>query len=203
MIAIITGDIINSVRTTGSEWMPVLKKYLSVLGTSPEDWEIYRGDEFQLKTLSESALETAIIIKALIKSIKGLDVRMGIGMGTETFKAKTIGESNGSAYQLSGRVFETLKEQHLNLAFASGSKVYDDTLNLMLKLALDFMDNWTVVSSEIIALALQNPKASQHEIALQLHIRQSAVSQRQKRARLDLVLEVLHYYKQTIKSQVS
>lgn len=202
MIAIITGDIINSGHSTGSEWMPVLKKYLSQHGTSPEDWEIYRGDEFQIKTSSERALEIAIFIKALLKSIKGLDVRMAIGIGTENFKAKTVSESNGTAYQLSGRVFETLKEQGLNLAFASGNKEYDQTLNLILKLALDFMNNWTSVSAEIVTLALQKPDASQQEIALQLHIQQSAVSQRQKRARLDMVLEVLEYYGQTIKNRV-
>lgn len=202
MIAIITGDIINSDHSLGSEWMPILKDYLSTQGTSPEDWEIYRGDEFQIKTSLESALETAISIKALIKSFKGLDVRMGMGIGNESFKGKTVSESNGTAYQLSGRVFETLKDQNLNLAFASGDKEYDETLNLVLKLALDFMDNWTVVSAEIITLALQNPEASQHHIALQLHIQQSAVSQRQKRARLHLVLEVLDYYRQTITNRI-
>ena len=72
----------------------------------------------------------------------------------------------------------------------------DRTLNLMLRLALDFMDDWSIVSAEIVALVLENPEASQQEIAERLHIQQSAVSQRQKRARLDLVTELLDYYEQ-------
>lgn len=198
MIAIITGDIINSENSKTSEWIPVLKNYLFTFGKTPTDWEIYRGDEFQIKTSPEKALHTAICIKTIIKSIKGLDVRMGIGIGLESFKGKTVSESNGSAYQNSGRVFETLKEHKLNLAFASDDKNYDLTLNLILKLGLGFMDNWTKVSAEIVALALMQPKASQQEIAAQLHIQQSAVSQRQKRARLEMVLEILNYYSQTI-----
>ncbi len=194
MIAIITGDIIDSEKHQASEWIPVLKEFFSQKGQTPKDWEIYRGDEFQLRIVQEHALRTAIRIKALIKSIKNLDVRMGIGLGTETFAGSKVSESNGSAYQRSGRTFEALKEWKLNLKIATGNKEYDSMLNLMLKLASDFMDNWSIVSAEIVAMALENPNASQNEIAKQLGIQQSAVSQRQKRARLDLVLELMDFY---------
>jgi hypothetical protein len=198
MIAIITGDIVNSEEHQASEWIPVLKKFFSQIGQTPGDWEIYRGDEFQLKTAQEHALKTAIRIKALIKSIKNLDVRMGIGLGKETFVGTGVSESNGPAYQRSGRTFEALKERKLNLTIATGNREYDITLNLMLKLALDFMDTWSTVSAEIVAIALEHPNASQNEIAQQLNIQQSAVSQRQKRARLDLVHEVLDFYTNTL-----
>lgn len=199
MIAIITGDIIDSESHKSSEWLGILKRYLSQLGDSPTDWEIYRGDEFQLKIVREDALQAAIHIKALIKTVKGLDVRMGIGLGTETFRGVGVSESNGTAYQRSGRTFESLKEDKLNLTIATGSGFYDDTLNLMLKLALNFMDDWSTVSAEIVVMALEYPNASQKEIAERLDIQQSAVSQRQKRARLDLVFELLEYYSKILK----
>lgn len=199
MIAIITGDIINSEENKTSEWVSILKNQFSQWGETPSDWEIYRGDEFQLKITPKKALWTAIQIKAIIKSIKNLDVRMAIGIGSEAFKGATVSESNGSAYRRSGRIFETLKEEKLNLAIATGNKKEDRNLNLMMRLALDFMDEWTSVSAEIIAIVLANPKMSQQEIAERLHIQQSAVSQRQKRARLDLVLQLLAYYPQTVK----
>ena len=199
MVAIITGDIINSEGYNSSEWLGILKDYLYKLGKSPVDWEVYRGDEFQLKIAKEDALQAAIYIKALMKTVKGLDVRMGIGLGNETFKGVGVSESNGPAYHRSGRTFESLKEDKLNLTIATGNGFFDDTLNLMLKLALHFMDDWSTVSAEIIVLALDNPNASQREIAERLNIKQSAVSQRQKRARLDLVLELLGYYSKTLK----
>ncbi|CAZ94110.1 SatD family protein [Zobellia galactanivorans] len=199
MVAIITGDIINSENHNSSEWLGILKAYLSRLGSSPIDWEVYRGDEFQLKIAKEDALRAAIHIKALIKTVKGLDVRMGIGLGSETFKGVGVSESNGPAYHRSGRTFESLKEEKLNLTIATGNGFIDETLNLMLKLALHFMDDWSPVSAEIIVLALDYPDASQREIAERLNIQQSAVSQRQKRARLDLVQELLAYYSKTLK----
>ena len=199
MVAIITGDIINSDRYAASEWMDILKPYLAGQGKTPNDWEIYRGDEFQIRTTPERALSMAIQIKALIKSIKNLDVRIGIGLGSETFVGSSVSQSNGKAYQRSGRVFETLKEQKLNLAIVTGHDDRDKTLNLMLKLALNFMDDWSVVSAQMVSLTLTKPNASQQEVADQLKIRQSAVSQRLKRARMDLVLDLLAYYRENLK----
>lgn len=199
MTAIITGDIINSEKHKASEWINTLKNQFSNWGKSPSDWEIYRGDEFQIRIPIKKALWVAILIKALIKSNKDLDVRMAIGIGSESFTGVSVSESNGTAFQRSGRMFETLKDEKLNLAIATGNVKEDQTLNLMFKLALDFMDEWTSVSAEIVALALKNPNTSQQEIAKKLNIQQSAVSQRQKRARLDLVIELLEYYPQTLK----
>jgi hypothetical protein len=198
MIAILTGDIINSEGHKGSPWIDLLKTQFSKWGKTPTDWEIYRGDEFQLILKPEKVLRAAIQLKALIKSIKGLDVRMAIGLGSETFTGNSVSESNGPAYQRSGRTFETLKEEKLNLAITTDNEEIDRTLNLLLKLALNFMDEWTPVSAEIVAIALENPNRSQQEIADVLGIQQSAVSQRQKRARLDLIFELLDYYEQTL-----
>ncbi|MDP5062743.1 MAG: SatD family protein [Maribacter sp.] len=201
MIAIITGDIINSENHPSSQWIDLLKNYFNQFGASPMNWEIYRGDEFQLKVTEKNALFTAIRIKAMLKTIKGLDVRMGVGIGLETYVGTGVTESNGPAYQRSGRNFETLKESKINISIATGNADYDRTLNLMLRLALDFMDDWSVVSAEIVTLSLDYPHYSQKEIAQQLGIKQSAVSQRLKRARLDLVLDVLSYYKELITSK--
>jgi len=69
MLAIITGDIINSGDYNSTEWLPLLKDYFNTFGPSPMHWEIYRGDEFQLKVTDVNALFTAIRIKAMLKSL--------------------------------------------------------------------------------------------------------------------------------------
>lgn len=198
MIAIITGDLINSDTHQTLEWITILKAYLSEIGKTPEDWEIYRGDEFQVKVSADSALHIAIQCKARLKTIKDLDVRMGIGLGTETFKGSSVSQSNGTAYQRSGRIFETLKEQKLNLAISTGDSKLDNTLNLIMTLGLHFMDDWSQVSAEMVTIAMKKPGASQQEIAEQLGVQQSAISQRQKRARLDLVIAMIDYYEKAI-----
>ncbi|WP_276389870.1 hypothetical protein [Eudoraea chungangensis] len=197
MLAVLTGDIVNSEKTGTEKWMPLLKDYLRKVGESSRNWEIYRGDEFQLSTSPELALETAIGIKALIKTIPYLDVRIGIGLGEEEYQGAGITDSNGSAYRRSGRTLSRLKEEGVNLGISTGN-AHEKTLNLLFKLALDFMDSWSVVSAEIILISLQNPNWKQREIVEKLKIKQSAVSQRQKRARLNLVQELLEYYKETV-----
>src|SRR3546814_11309760 len=60
------------------------------------------------------ALATAIGIKAIIKSIKQLDVRMAIGLGEISYVAKRVTESNGSAFVFSGEKFERLKKEKIS-----------------------------------------------------------------------------------------
>lgn len=200
MIVILTGDIINSRKATSKKWMEDLKSIFQTIGKSPNDWEIYRGDEFQLEIKKiEDALLIAFQIKAFFKSIN-LDVRMSLGFGDKTHKTRKITESNGSAFIRSGETFETLKKQKLNLAVNSGNATFDEDLNLMLKLSLSFMDNWLQQSAEFVVVAIQNPTLSQEEIGLKLGINQAAVSRRQKRANYELVKELDLYYRQKIKT---
>jgi hypothetical protein len=70
MEAIITGDLINSRQVEPNEWMPALKKVLKKYGKEPKNWEIFRGDSFQLNTKPEDALMAALLIKAEIKNGK-------------------------------------------------------------------------------------------------------------------------------------
>lgn len=199
MTSVITGDIIDSRQQKSKHWVEDLKKILSPFGETPEQWEIYRGDEFQIEIKDpEEALLSAILIKAHLKAIK-LDARMSIGFGDKTHNAEKISESNGSAFMHSGEVFETLKKQKLTLAMRTGDTNIDEKMNLMLQLALTFMDSWLVQSAEFVALAIENPALSQDELGQKLGINQAAVSRRQKRAQFDLVLNLDRYFRTQIK----
>ena len=81
MKAVITADIINSTKSTTNSWMVELKKTLNFFGKEGKDWEIYRGDEFQI-VLNNPAISfyTALIIKASLK-IKNFDAKIAIGLG--------------------------------------------------------------------------------------------------------------------------
>lgn len=199
MIAVLTADIINSADFPAARWMEVLKNCLSRFGQSPQDWEIYRGDELQLRTSREEALKTAFEIKAEIKRIKGLDIRIAIGLGEEDYRGEGVAQSNGSAYLRSGRMLEKLKSQKKNLGIESGHKSFDRNLNLMFDLASDFMDGWSSVSAEMVVYALRYPELNQTEVADKLDIQQSAVSQRQKRARIGLMNDLLEHYNYALK----
>ncbi len=202
MIGIITGDIINSRKLAAADWIDALKTFLNSVGTTPSDWEIYRGDEFQLLVSNpEDALLIALQIKAVLKTLQ-LDVRMSIGIGEKSHDAKTISESNGTAFIRSGETFETLKKQKVTLAVNSGISDVDYEMNLMIKLALTVMDNWLVQSAEFVLTAIQNPTLSQEEIGQKLGINQAAVSRRQKRAQFELIMELDQFYRKKIKNNI-
>ncbi|MBZ4034406.1 SatD family protein [Flavobacterium sp. 17A] len=199
MTSVITGDIIDSRQQQSEHWVEDLKKILASFGQTPHQWEIYRGDEFQVEVSNpEDALLTAILIKSRLRTIKS-DARMSIGFGDKTHDADRISESNGSAFVNSGELFETLKKQKVNLAMRTGDLQLDENLNLMLQLALTFMDSWLVQSAEFVALAIENPTLSQEELGQKLGINQAAVSRRQKRAQFDLVTNLDRYFRTQIK----
>ena len=203
MTSIITGDIVHSQMSNPGIWMDLLKQQFLKSGSSPYTWEIYRGDSFQLEVVNPAnALETAILIKASIKCIKNIDVRMAIGIGNKNFDSGKITESNGSAFIFSGEQFEKLIKEKQNLAIASESKSFDRDINFCLRLALTFMDNWSENSAEIVKVVLENPGLSQEEIGERLGIKQNSVSTRLKRAHFNEVMELIQIYQIKLKEQL-
>ncbi len=192
MTSIITGDIINSRASTPKVWIDVLKSELIKYGKEPEQWEIYRGDSFQLEIPPKEALKTAILLKATIKQFKTIDVRMAIGYGDKTYQSKSITESNGSAFVNSGECFENLKKT--TLAIKSNSINFDKQINLMIELALLTMDNWTPTASTIFKAAIEYPEKKQNELAKMLNKEQSNISEGLKRAGYDEIYKLIQFY---------
>jgi SatD family (SatD) len=200
MIAVITGDITNSKTIDPKLWLRPLKKELDSIGSSPKYWEIYRGDSFQaIISKPEDALRTAIKIKATLKSVQDMDVRMAIGIGNRTHNAQKVTESNGSAFVHSGEKFELLKKEKQNLAIKSDWPDFDKDMNLFLKLSLIAMDNWTVNAAEIVKTAMENPDKLQEELGQIVGIKQNAISNRLKRAYYDEIMEVNEIYSEKLK----
>ena len=124
---------------------------------------------------------------------------MSIGLGEKNFRAKKITQANGSAFVNAGQKFDMLKAEKVNMAVHSGNEKFDDEINLFLKFALVFMDSWTPTSASLVNVFMSNPGKTQSEIAALLHINQSAVSQRKKRAHFDLVEEFDKHFKIRVK----
>lgn len=198
--SVITGDIIKSRAQVNPEaWITVLKKSLSYLSHDKAYWEIYRGDSFQIEIKDIcSSFIAALYIKACIKSIHGLDVRLAIGIGNKTYEGENVTESNGEAFVFSGETLETLKKEKQNLRIKTNSLDIDEALNLYFKLALIPMDSWTVNLAEIVKLSIENPDALQSELGKLIGINQNAISTRQKRAHLDEIEELDLMYRQKI-----
>lgn len=209
MIAVIKGDIIASRKLTDQEkWLLPLKELLTTWGKTPQNWELVWGDFFQIEVENpQKALQKIFEIKALIKSIEPLeerrkkgviDVRMAVGIGDKTYSGKSISESNGTAFINAGEKFDMLKRENITMGVKSSSPDFDEEINLYLKLAGTFMDNWSVSSAELITVVLKNPNATQKEIGQLLGIKQSGVSGRWNRTHVDEVLAVEKMYRKKI-----
>ncbi|WP_420320300.1 transcriptional regulator [Flagellimonas sp.] len=192
MIAVLTGDIKNSTEHKVQKWMPLLKQALNRYGNEPTQWEIYRGDSFQLEVVPEKAMEAAIYIKACLKQLKSIDVRMGIGLGEKDYSSEKITESNGSAFVNSGKCFEGLKKQ--NLGIKSPNPTFDEHLNLLLELALLTMDHWTPAISKTVKNALENPKMNQKELASISNKSQGNISEELNKAGFDEMQKMIQFY---------
>lgn len=202
MIAILTGDIINSRKTTVEIWLPVLKSALASI-TTEKYWEIFRGDSFQVQIPPEDALLKAIYLKSVIRTIKDLDVRIAIGIGEKKFSSKKITESNGEAFIYSGEKLDALKEERITLAVQSPWKEFDYEINVSIRLALIAMDNWSPISAEMIKLSIENTGVSQKELAEITSKSQSTVSEALKRARFNEILELDALYRKKLNSLIT
>lgn len=204
MTSVITGDIIKSRgQVTPKVWLNSLKETLSTLSSERKYWEIYRGDSFQIEIRDMYLSFMAVIyIKACMKMIKGLDVRLAIGIGDKNYEGTDVTESSGDAFVFSGETLESLKKEKQNLRIRTKNYKINEELNLYFKLALISMDSWTVNSAEIVKLSIENPNESQSKLGKRIGINQNAVSNRQKRAQLEIILELDLMYRQKISSLI-
>lgn len=192
MIAVLTGDIINSRKVNSEDWLPKLKDYFTKVTHSVEKWEVYRGDSFQLQVPIEEALLIALCIKALIKTNSKIDVRISIGIGEVSFKGKKITESYGTAFINSGEAFEKLKNN--TLIIKTPYNEFDDYFNPIFRLLSFIIDNWKPVTSETIFYSLTNRDLLQKEVAEKLQKDKTTVNRALKRGAYEEIIEIIDLF---------
>lgn len=181
--AAITGDVIGSKRLDQDLWISRLKRILSELVKNDNDWELFRGDSFQiLLDRPENALRTAMQIKAEFKSHKNHDVRMAIGVGDIHYRAERVGESNGTALIRAGALIDVLPSLHTTLAISTAWPDFDKYSNPSLAMAAALMDKWLPNYAEAAAIVLKFPELKQIEQAKLLGIKQNTLSERLTRS---------------------
>jgi hypothetical protein len=204
LVAVLTGDIVQSrsFKNTAS-WLKTLKAVLEGYGPSPKNWQVYRGDSFQLE-LGEPAesLMAALRIKAAMRSFKGLDVRLSIGIGSKDYTSKLVTESNGEAFVNSGDGFEALKKIRRRMIVTTPWEDFNREVNIMIMLASIAMDNWTVNSAEFMLLSIDNMKLSQKELGDKIGRKQSSVSEAQSRAYYSELMQLDQYYRLRVTEKI-
>lgn len=194
MIAVITADLIDSSLYSRTLLNKVLKalntEFNSVQQEFPNDdlkFKIYRGDSFQgVTTNLKLALNIALRLKSCLNKIKvtreeevsQVDAKFAIGIGSFDFKAATLAESNGQAFQFSGRTLDDMKNDARRIRLKTASENINSEFEASLFLLDAIMEKWSRASAEVVYYLLLEMKET--EIAEVLSISQSAVNQRKK-----------------------
>ncbi|SMD38971.1 hypothetical protein SAMN04488029_3973 [Reichenbachiella faecimaris] len=197
MTSIITGDIINSRQVDSKIWLPILKGTLKTYGTTPKVWEIYRGDSFQLEVEPAHALKAVIHLKATIKQMSLLDIRLGIGIGNKDQATSKITEANGEAFVNSGQAFDQLNNKR-TIALVTPWASINEQMELALDLALLTMNNWPVNASQYIQASLEHIDWKQQQLANHLGKSQGTISQSLNRAGFDDIMRLEKRYRELI-----
>ena len=189
MRVIITGDLVNSRKIDSKIWLLVLQGTLTKYS---KKFDIFRGDSFQAELELASCLETVFYIKARIKSIGGLDVRIGMGIGTVDYMDEHIKNSTGESLIYSGAIFDQLHKELF--AVKSADLNWDLQTNTMLSLATELANKWTVNMAETVAAHIANPLYNQQELAILLRRKyQSQISTELGKANWQKIKNAVEY----------
>lgn len=215
MAAIISGDLINSSKYAPDDLrsiLEILKMEFQQIEKQFSDraifFELYRGDSFQgIVEDSSLALAIALQIKSAVNKYSKnedaknaapiADIRISIGLGEVTYVKNALAESNGEAFQYSGRTLDTMKSEEMKIALTTK----DHDINSEFKVHLKFLDaltnRWSIASAEVVYYLLRNYK--EQEIARKVSRSQAAINQRKKAAGWEEIKLLLDRYKQVAK----
>jgi hypothetical protein len=190
-VAVITGDIVASRKITNRTlFAKALKSIFAMINREvlqqKGSFEIFRGDSFQVIVKdAEKALLVAILIRAGLNMggqegsmfAEPVDVRMAIGIGTISYKAKKIIESDGEAFHRSGAGLEILNQSDEKLYINTPWEEVNQELIVSTLLADALIRKWTSAAAQAFFYALLR-NATQQELAEFLGISQPAVHKR-------------------------
>lgn len=199
IFAVITGDVINSGNADPADWRESLRNALNAYGEEPCDWEIYRGDSYQLQLDPEEGMSACLHLKAVIRQFEGLDARMAIGLGEVSYQSEKVTFSNGTAFERSDECFEAFKKK--TMAIRSGDSELDIQINLMLELALLTIDRWSPTEARVIEHMIRFPDKTQKDIARMLNRSASTISETLTRAGYDEIMKMEKRYRHLISAK--
>jgi hypothetical protein len=201
MKAVITGDIIKSGNIDLQNRKLLLDELEYALDLWSKDYdmtyELFQGDSFQCLLYSpENALRLMLIIKTFIKSLNPneaghikrpgakikttfpiwlFDARIALGIGNTEPIQKSLGQSNGDAFILSGHLLDELKESKQTLDIITTDS-FSEELHTECVLLDNIISRTTALQCEVVNLKLLG--FNETKIATRLNIGQSAVNQR-------------------------
>ncbi len=194
--SVITGDIIGSSSVYGKrkQLLFAMQKTFKELtlefsAAIEKPFEIYRGDSFQAVIKQPGkALLISVLIRAKLRSLaltksktktsgNKLDARVAIGIGKIGFNADKVIESDGEAFNFSGKLLDEIKNSNQNLKIKTPWQDVNGELEVECYFIDTIINKWTMEQAEAVYLKLLKNK-TQQMTAKKLKISQPAVRKR-------------------------
>lgn len=199
---VITGDLVNSTNIA-SEWRQNVVDALNASVTdfvslTPVRMEMYRGDSFQIiADKPEYALAVAVALRAKLrastpKNQNIWDARLSIGIGNISFESDSIVTSDGEAFRLSGRSFDSIGKKRLIVSTPWAE--FNNAIELVTRFADDIISSWTVKQAMIVGHSLLCPK-KQKDMAEDLGMTKQNFNHHWTSAKAQLILDYIEYFK--------
>ena len=216
MVAVITADLVDSslyeeeflnsvLNTLQLEFEKIQNEY----GQKSVQFEIYRGDSFQgIIQEPKWALRIGLQIKTAVNQIpsretssgravsKLADFNLALGIGSLELQRDSIAESNGQAFQFSGRTLDEMKSETQCTKIKTIDEEINEEFNTSFFLMDLLMDKWSTASAEVVYHLMQGLK--EREIAERIKISQSAVNQRKKASGWEAIAKLVERYERVM-----
>ena len=195
---VLTGDIRGFTKVSPDTREKLIHSLRDLITSwaGPAEAQIFRGDSFQMLFSEPSeALRRSVQIRCWLKSNPlsedaALDARIAIGIGDVTYAGKSVLDSDGEAFHLSGRAFDSFADnEHLKIVTAD--RQLNEQLDVICRLMDIITTGWTRSQAEVIFMTLETK--TQQQITSELKIVQSAVSNRLRLAKWTEVEKAISY----------
>lgn len=222
ILGVITGDIVKSgaIKNENREYLlTVLKStFLEInkcILKEPElPFEIFRGDSFQaIIKKPELTLLVSMLIRCKLRSIdinntrnrhsfkKNWDARIAIGIGGIDYTANKTIESDGQAFQLSGKTLDGMKDTEHCLKINTAWNDVNAEMNVAFAFADAIISDWSIFQAEAFYNILLT-NATQKEISENLNISKVAIHLRLKTGKLECINLFKNRFENLIRSKL-
>lgn len=196
--AVLTGDIVNSTRLIPEKEKEIFERLRNAL-LKGYLYEFYRGDSFQIYVEKpEEALSLALACRALAiqfadRTTMDFDMRISIGIGEVSLPLQNLGTAKGTAFLLSGREFDTLKEKGRRLIMVCGDHKADIGFEVMSDYLDSIFKKMTAKQADVVYELLQG--VTQQQLAITLDKSKSTISQLASDGQWPEIERLLQQYK--------
>ena len=199
---VITGDVSNSQSYSDAEFREIIATLRERLTYYAEyyggDFDIYRGDAFQLVVAQpQHSIAAAVGLRLALKAhASGVDMRMSVAVGEAQFRPSEVKTGTGDAFVLSGRGLDNIKPHHLT--FCSGEQTLDDKTQLLTRFADAHINGLTQTQSQTLLAYLEATDKSHESVAAILDKNRSNVSRILNASNYKLIAEYLDYMERAL-----